>query len=139
MWDSDYIAEIEAPRIGPNDRFAAATGVRFERDPTKVFYGFGPDSREEDKSGLIQRQYRASLSAGINLLEFFRVSYNERLRVALIEDGGGSQDPFIGDTFSDASGVRTWEHHLGPGIERIVRQPRFRGHTDAGIFRDGGR
>ncbi len=114
--DSDYIAEIQAPRIGPNDRFAAATGVRFERDPTKVFYGFGPDSRKGGKSGLIQRQYLASLSAGINLLEHFRVSYNERLRVALIEDGGGSQDPFIGDTFPGASGVRTWSTISARGL-----------------------
>ncbi|MBI2880557.1 MAG: hypothetical protein HYY21_03155, partial [Candidatus Tectomicrobia bacterium] len=45
--DSDFLAEFEAPRLGEDGRWAASVGVRFERDPTEVFFGFGPDSRSE--------------------------------------------------------------------------------------------
>lgn len=106
--DSDYIADIEAPRLGATGRWAAAAGVRFERDPAEVFFGFGPDSRDGDIAGFTRRELRGSLSLGVNFLQHFRVSYNERFRYVLIEAGGRTIDNFIGDAFPGAPGVGTW-------------------------------
>ena len=113
---SDYLAQIEAPRIGEDSRFAGALGARYKRDPTEVFYGLGPDSREQDKSGMILSHLRFFLSLGVNFMEHFRLSYNERLRSAIIEDGGGSTDPFIGDTFPESLGVGTRDTFSARGI-----------------------
>ncbi len=120
--DSDYLAQIEAPRIGEDDRFAGALGARYEREPTKVFYGLGPDSRKQDKSGMILSHFKFFLSLGINFMEHFRISYNERLRSAIIEDGGGSTDPFIGDTFPGSLGVGTRNTFSARGIRMTFEQ-----------------
>ncbi|MFQ5913104.1 MAG: BamA/TamA family outer membrane protein [Nitrospinota bacterium] len=106
--DSDYIAEFEIPRLGETGRWAASASFRFERDPTKTFFGLGPDSGTEGEAGFTQRQVVTFLSLGINFLGHFRFSYNERFRYVLIEGGGRVLDTFIGDAFPGAAGVGTW-------------------------------
>lgn len=115
--DSDYIAQIKAPKIGEEDRFAASLRLRYERDPTKVFFGLGPDSKETGKTGLLLSQFKFSMSFGVNFLKHFRVSYNERLRHAIVEDGGGSTDPFIEDSFPGNAKVGKWETFSVRGID----------------------
>ncbi|MFQ5692991.1 MAG: BamA/TamA family outer membrane protein, partial [Nitrospinota bacterium] len=117
--DSDFFADIEAPRVGRNGRWAVAGGVRFERDPTEVFYGFGPDSRSEDIAGFTRRDLRVFLNLGMNFLEYMRITYSERVRHTLIEGGGRALDTFIGDNFPGAPGVKTWTTISARGLSLL--------------------
>ncbi|MBI2880466.1 MAG: BamA/TamA family outer membrane protein, partial [Candidatus Tectomicrobia bacterium] len=132
--DSDFLADFEAPRLGEGGMWAASVGVRFERDPTEVFFGFGPDSRSEDKAGFTRRDLKGFLSLGLNFLERFRISYNERLRHALLEGGGRVLENFIGDGFPDAPGVKTWTTISARGLN-LTYDTRDSGTTPTqGVF-----
>jgi len=107
--DSDYQAEVLAPKIGPDGRYAGGFGIRFEVDPTEVFYGFGPDSRDENISGFTRRDVKGFITGGINFLEYFLVSYTERFRYIRLEPGGRALDLFIGQAFPGTPGVNAFK------------------------------
>lgn len=85
--------------------FAVKTGLNFFKRSTARFFGFTDWSREEDETNFTHKELSATLSLGVNISRYGRLSWGERFRRVQIGQGGVNVLPFIGGLFPDVRGV----------------------------------
>jgi outer membrane protein assembly factor BamA len=91
--------------------------VRYERDSTERFYGFGNDSPEDGESNYTSAQFVGDFEPGVWLVPGLSASYHMRIRRFEVQRGQVDSLPFVA---ARHSAVRTrglepavyWQHRL---------------------------
>jgi hypothetical protein len=99
----NYEAFYENFRWGWGDYYLRAWGW-FQDDPTAHFYGFGPDSKEENETRYNMREAFGEVFFGWNLAPW-RFLVSERVRFVLVQDRGFEEPEFTGRRFPDVAGL----------------------------------
>ena len=129
--DEDYDLRYEDNAFW-QDRLRLLANFEFERDSSERFYGFGNGSSEDDESNYTAKETSALLWLSYQLRSKLELTYQSRLRVFRVKEGGVKSLPFIAQAHEGTPGL---------GGATIVGQEfglRYDTRDDTNIPRRGG-
>lgn len=100
----NYEAFYEDFRFGASDRYYMRVWGWFQDDPTAHFYGFGPDSDQEEESRYNLREVFGEVFFGWNV-GHWRLLLSERVRYVQVQDRGFDEPEFTGRRFPTVAGL----------------------------------
>lgn len=87
------------------DRMRLSATLSYERDSTERFYGFGNGSSEKDESNYTAQEGIGVVRVNYRLQPTLEFTYQSRVRVFRVQEGGVDNFPFIGDEHPDTPGL----------------------------------
>jgi outer membrane protein assembly factor BamA len=87
------------------DRLRLSAVLGYERDATERFFGFGNGSSENDESNYTAQEGGGVVRINYRLQPTLEVTYQSRVRVFRVQEGGVDDFPFIGDEHPDTPGL----------------------------------
>src|SRR6185369_231713 len=87
------------------DRMKLSANLEYERDSTERFFGFGKGSSEKDESNYTDQEGVGVLRLNYRLQPTLELTYQSRVRVFRVHEGGVDDLPFIGDEHPGTPGL----------------------------------
>lgn len=87
------------------DRLRLSAVFEYERDSTERFFGFGNGSSEKDESNYTAKETIGVVRLNYRIQPTLEVTYQSRVRVFRVGQGGVDDFPFIGDEHPDTPGL----------------------------------
>jgi outer membrane protein assembly factor BamA len=87
------------------DRLRLSADLEYERDSTERFFGFGNGSSEHDESNYTAQQGVGLVRLNYRLQPTLELTYQSRVRVFRVRQGGVDRLPFIGDEHPGTPGL----------------------------------
>lgn len=87
------------------DRLRLSANLEYERDSTERFFGFGNGSSEKDESNYTAQEGIGVVRLNYRMQPTLELTYQSRVRVVRVKQGGVDDFPFIGDEHPDTPGL----------------------------------
>ena len=87
------------------DRLRLSANLEYERDSTERFFGFGNGSSEKDESNYTAQEGIGVVRLNYRMQPTLELTYQSRVRVFRVKQGGVDNFPFIGDEHPGTPGL----------------------------------